>query len=213
MWQRGGTVAFFQAHDHIIDKSEFLIRALIQPWKGELVLQDHVDSPSEHVRFCTPRESSFLCQHRPRYLYAIALGVGQGEPVYDVLLQLPDPSTAAAAAAVSATAGNSDPHREESNTQGTAAVDAAVDGRELTALPASDISPLLPFELADGMEDSAQGEGVSQGEVSQVAERLKDRGNTLFKLGDTDAAAEMFARVLRALEPKPVAGRVRQRTG
>lgn len=110
-----------------------------------------------------------------------------------MLLQTPDPTAAASAAT------NSDTRPEEDETKG-AAVDAA-DGRELTAVSASDLSPLQPFELEDPVEDSCHGE-----EVSQVAERLKDRGNALFKLGDTDAAAEMFTRVLRTLEPTPVAG-------
>lgn len=105
----------------------------------------------------------------------------QGKPTYDVLLQ---PSNSA--------------HREDEQ---EAAADDEAAGRELTALSASDISLLQPFELDDLEEDKRQGE-----EVSQVAERLKDRGNTLFKLGDTDAAAEMFARVLKTLEPKPVVG-------
>lgn len=120
----------------------------------------------------------------------------QGKPTYDVLLQPPVPSTAAGAP-VSTTSNSA--HREEDEQEAAADDEAA--GRELTALSASDISLLQPFELDDLEEDKRQGE-----EVSQVAERLKDRGNTLFKLGDTDAAAEMFVRVLKTLEPKPVVG-------
>lgn len=124
-----------------------------------------------------------------------------------MLLQPPDARASAAAAAASATSKGDAKHVEENSNQEAAAVDAVADGRELTALPASDVCLLQPFEVEDG-EDSCQGE-----EVSQVAERLKDRGNTLFKLGDTDAAAEMFTRVLRTLEPKPVAGGARATGG
>lgn len=117
----------------------------------------------------------------PHYLYATDLPPNtQGLPSYDVLLQPPEPIT-------------------------TAAVDAA-DGRELTGLSASDLSPLQPFELEDAADGNRQGVGVAPEEVSQMAEKLKDRGNTLFKLGDTDAAAEMFTRVLRTLEQTPVPG-------
>eukprot|EP00903_Cladosiphon_okamuranus_P008218 g7911.t1 len=133
---------------------------------------------------------------------ALVMCVGSsddGKPTYDVLLQPPDSRATAAAAASSATS-TSDKHGEGHSSEEASAVDAVADGRELTALPASDISPLQPFELEDS-EDSCPGE-----EVSQAAERLKDRGNALFKLGDTDAAAEMFTRVLRTLEPKPVVG-------
>lgn len=122
----------------------------------------------------------------------------QGAPSYDVLLQPSEPITTAAA---SATTSSSEKRREEYQ-QESAAVDVA-DGPELTGLSAADLSPLQPFEL-DAEEDNCA--GASPEEVCQVAERLKDRGNTLFKLGDTDAAAEVFARVLRTLEPTPVAG-------
>lgn len=136
--------------------------------------------------------------HPSRYHFATDLRPKQGTPTYDVLLQPPEPSTTAAAAASTISSGNT--HREEDGQEAADADDAAA-GRELTALSASDIAPLQPFELEDLEADSRLGE-----EVAQVAERLKDRGNTLFKLGDTDAAAEMFIRVLRTLEPKPVVG-------
>lgn len=115
-----------------------------------------------------------------------------------MLLQPPEPSTTAAAAAAETTSSRV-LHREDKS-HDTAALEAA-DGQELTALSSSEISPLQPFELEDSAKDSFRCE-----QVSQVAERLKDRGNTLFKLGDTDAAAEMFTRVLRTLEQTPVAG-------
>lgn len=115
-----------------------------------------------------------------------------------MLLQ-PSNNSAPAAAAAAAASDSSD-KRREGNNQEAASIDAAGE-RELTALSASDISPLEPFELEDATANSSSGE-----DVSHAAERLKDRGNALFKLGDTDAAAEMFTRVLKALEPTPVAG-------
>ncbi len=108
----------------------------------------------------------------------------KAHPAYDVLLQSTDPAAVAAATTGKAAEGDKGHQEKEPD-------------RELTALSGSDLSPLQPFELDEAAEE---------GEASQVAERLKDRGNVLFKLGDTDAAAEMFTRVLRTLEPSPVIG-------
>lgn len=144
----------------------------------------------------------------------------QGDPAYDVLLQPPDQACATVAAATTSIVNNVDRRRNGKNERRDPCTDAAAAaadadaGRELTALPASDLSPLQPFELdesiADGNDNTA-GSGRCQAakgvEVSLSAETLKDRGNALFKLGDTDAAAEWFCRVLRTLEQTPVVGR------
>lgn len=146
----------------------------------------------------------------------------QGDPVFDVLLQSPDPTCAVVAAAT--TSINAD--RKASIQQdpcigavgGAAAAAADADaGRELTALPASDLSHLQPFELDESIEggNDTDGSGKYQAvtaaaegvEVSLLAETLKNRGNDLFKLGDTGAAEEWFCRVLRTLEQPPVVGR------
>lgn len=111
-----------------------------------------------------------------------------------MLLQPPDQTSIAAAAAATRQGAESSGDRQEKDPD-----------RELTALPGSDLSPLQPFEL-----DECDLQAAGEGEASQLAERLKDRGNVLFKLGDTDAAAEMFARVLKTLEPTPVVGERQQ---
>ncbi|CAM9472260.1 unnamed protein product [Laminaria digitata] len=64
---------------------------------------------------------------------------------------------------------------------------------------------MQPFEV-DGSVDSPVPLGLPADEVSALAEARKGMGNTLFKLGDTDAAAEVFTTVLRALEPPPETG-------
>ena len=81
--------------------------------------------------------------------------------------------------------------------------------RELTGLPPSALSPRQPFEV-DGSVDRAMPPGLSPVDISALAEALKSMGNTLFKLGDTDAAAEVFINVLRALEPPPETGETRK---
>lgn len=116
----------------------------------------------------------------------------QGNPTYDVLLQSPDPTSTAIATASSPSSITADARQEDATE------------RELTGLSASSLSALQPFELDQTTEDI---EMVAEAEVALTAERLKDGGNTLFKLGDTDAAAEMFARVLRTLERTPVVGK------
>ncbi|CAM9145730.1 unnamed protein product [Pylaiella littoralis] len=151
----------------------------------------------------------------------LCIGSSNGGPAYDVLLQSPDRACEAVAGAT--TSINVDRRKETKKQErctGTAAAAAAAvaadanAGRELTALPASDLSNLQPFELDESEEDgndtdgngksrAPAGEGV---EVSVLAETLKNRGNTLFKLGDTDAAAEWFCNVLRTLEHTPVVG-------
>lgn len=123
-----------------------------------------------------------------------------------MLLQPPEPITTAASAAPTSISAK---RREEKEPQ-AATVDAT-DARELTALSASDLSPLQPFELEDAEEDTCR--GATREELSRVAERLKDRGNILFKLGDTDAAAETFTRVLQTLDSTPVAGGRREQIG
>lgn len=116
-----------------------------------------------------------------------------------MLLQSPDPTSTAIATASSPSSITVDARKEE---------DAAE--RELTGLSASSLSALQPFELNQRAEDV---EAVAaEAEVALTAERLKDGGNALFKLGDTDAAAEMFARVLRTLEKAPVVGKSRAGT-
>ncbi|CAM9413822.1 unnamed protein product [Ectocarpus sp. 6 AP-2014] len=119
----------------------------------------------------------------------------EGNPTYDVLLQSPDPTSTAIATASSPSSITADARKEEDATE-----------RELTGLSASSLSTLQPFELDQSTEDI---QAVAEAEVVFAAERLKDGGNTLFKLGDTDAAAEMFARVLRTLERAPVVGKSR----
>ncbi|CAN0377665.1 unnamed protein product [Ectocarpus sp. 12 AP-2014] len=116
----------------------------------------------------------------------------EGNPTYDVLLQSPDPTSTAIATASSPSSITADARQEEDATE-----------RELTGLSASSLSALQPFELDQSTEDI---EAVAEAEGALAGERLKDGGNTLFKLGDTDAAAEMFARVLRTLERAPVVG-------
>lgn len=119
----------------------------------------------------------------------------QGNPTYDVLLQSPDPTATATATASSPSSITVDARKEEDATE-----------RELAGLSASSLSALQPFELDQRTENI---EAVAEAEVALAAERLKDGGNTLFKLGDTGAAAEMFARVLRTLERAPVVGKSR----
>ncbi|CAN0461177.1 unnamed protein product [Ectocarpus sp. 12 AP-2014] len=116
----------------------------------------------------------------------------EGNPTYDVLLQSPDPTSTAIATASSPSSITADARQEENATE-----------IELTGLSASSLSALQPFELDQSTEDI---EAVAEAEATLAGERLKDGGNTLFKLGDTDAAAEMFARVLRTLERAPVVG-------
>lgn len=85
--------------------------------------------------------------------------------------------------------------------------------RDISGLPASDLSPLQPFELDDSFErfDGGILHGLEAEDLCTRAEALKDKGNALFKLGDTEAAAEVFTKVLRALEPPPAVGEKRPR--
>ena len=119
----------------------------------------------------------------------------QGDPTYDVLLQSPETGKTATAAA------------EDLNPDG----DRGGGGgdRELAGLPPSALSPRQPFEV-DGSVDKPVPPGLSTDELSALADALKGMGNTLFKLGDTGAASEVFSNVLRALEPPPETGETRK---
>lgn len=80
--------------------------------------------------------------------------------------------------------------------------------QEIPGLRGSDLSPLQSFELDGTLEEDNGGipEDLGAEDLSVHAEALKDKGNVLFKLGDTEAAAEIFSKVLRALEPPPGVG-------
>lgn len=108
----------------------------------------------------------------------------------------------------------SQPTRQAANTNSidTAEADRA-ENTEIPGLPASDLSPLQPFELDDSFQrfDGGIPHGLEAEDLCTRAEALKDKGNALFKLGDTEAAAEVFIKVLRALEPPPAVGERRPR--
>lgn len=117
----------------------------------------------------------------------------QGDPTYDVLVERPSGCF----------------HNKSSTATGQ-----PKDGkkyseseRELTGLTPSEVSPLQPFET-DGSLEKSTPSGLAIGELSDFAEGLKDKGNALFKLGDTDAAAKIFASVLRTLARTPAVGTV-----
>ena len=126
----------------------------------------------------------------------LALPKQQGDPTYDVLLLSRETAKNATAAA----AKDVDPDAYRGGAGGDL---------ELAGLPPSSLSPMQPFEI-DGSVDRPVPRGLSADEVSAMAEALKAMGNTLFKLGDTDAAAEVFGKVLRALEPPPETGETRE---
>lgn len=129
----------------------------------------------------------------------------QGDPTYDVLVQSPDPTCTAIAAVAAASSLAVDPKKND-----TSGVPDEGEGgdinEELTGLSASDLSPLESFEQEGSVQGIRDEVKTADEDVPAVAESLKDQGNTLFKLGDTDAAAEMFVRVLRALERAPEVG-------
>lgn len=112
----------------------------------------------------------------------------QGQPIYDVLSTAAE-ATGSASASASSAAGS---HEE-----------SPAGDHEISGVPAKDLSRLQPFEL-DGSLEKSMLELRSESEPEKLtaqAEALKDMGNVLFKLGDTGAAAEIFAGVLEGLEP------------
>ncbi|CAM9593347.1 unnamed protein product [Scytosiphon promiscuus] len=155
----------------------------------------------EKVRIATGRGKS--CRGLILYVGSSA----DGNPTYDVLLQSPDPATTAVAAAASASSLVANPKGNDSPGAADDDEDAGTDG-ELTGQSASDLSSLESFELEACTVDKGVRDGAVAAveDVFSVAESLKDGGNTLFKLGDTDAAAEIFVRVLNTLERTPVVG-------
>lgn len=115
----------------------------------------------------------------------------QGDANYDILLL----------------SGRSKPHKNSTGGDAADNHDATHEPeKEVCGLLESELSPLQPFELDGSIGDDCTPSGLAVEELSARAEALKDRGNTLFKLGDTDAAAEVFESVLRALEPTPRVG-------
>lgn len=114
---------------------------------------------------------------------------------YDVLL---DPATTIISSAKAHEVTSSDVRPDEK-------IEA---DRELVGLPASRLSRLQDFELDGSIDKTVESScaRLPAGEVSTLAEGLKNKGNIVFKLGDTDAAVEIFARVLRCLEPTPGVG-------
>lgn len=85
-----------------------------------------------------------------------------------------------------------------------------VDDGEISGVRDKDLVALQSFELDGSLENSSEklkGD-LDPEELQSQAEDLKDKGNTLFKLGDMEAAAEVFGRVLLALEPPPGVGEV-----
>lgn len=70
------------------------------------------------------------------------------------------------------------------------------------------MSRLQPFEL-DGTIERLPDRTLPTSELTALAEDLKEKGNVLFKLGDVEAAAEVFDRVLTLLEPPPTVGETR----
>lgn len=70
------------------------------------------------------------------------------------------------------------------------------------------MSRLQPFEL-DGTIERLPDRALPTAELTVLAEDLKEKGNVLFKLGDVEAAAEIFDRVLALLEPPPTVGETR----
>lgn len=125
--------------------------------------------------------------------------LNQGARTYDVLLVAPDRPPA-------------------TTTRGASDQESGYD-REITGLPERDLSPLQPFEHHDvGARLAKSCEGAASpatdgGGTEELAatirnvEAVKEEGNVFFKLGDIDAAAEIFAEVVRALQPPPTVGK------
>lgn len=112
------------------------------------------------------------------------------QPVYGVLLV--DPETDPAGQAAKSSGSNSSP-----------AQSGVSSDRDMSGVPEENLTPLQEFEKDDSLGSASLrlAGDLEPRELEAEAESLKEKGNILFKLGDTEAATEIFMRVLKGLEP------------